>query len=207
MTYVKIAVKNIQIRILTNKIEMAKKRRNKGGVKKPPPVNKKRITPQSAKAKGRNLQQWVAAQISNVVKLPHGKDQDIESRPMGQSGTDVRLSSLALQRFPYSVECKWQESWSVPAFIRQAKDNLIVDTDWLLFMKRSREEVVVCMEAMAFFRLFQKVNPTLSQRDYVNDFENVFKMWSEFEKQAKFSNKEVEKLKNKRIPRRVKRKK
>ena len=44
------------------------------------------MKPQSAKAKGRTLQQWICKKISEFTGFPCGKDCPIESRPMGQSG-------------------------------------------------------------------------------------------------------------------------
>ena len=79
---------------------------------------KKRIKISSAKAKGRNLQKWVCGKISKLLNIPWGKDELIASREMGQSGTDVRLIGEALEKFPYSVECKWQETWSIPAWVK-----------------------------------------------------------------------------------------
>jgi len=120
-------------------------------------MKKKRISVQSAKAKGRKAQQWVMRKISNLTGIPCGKDELIASREMGQSGTDVRLIGKAQKAFPWSVECKWQESWSVPAFIRQAKENQKKGTDWLLLMKRNQHEYVICIDAEVFFKLLEKI--------------------------------------------------
>lgn len=118
-----------------------------------PKERKQRITVASAKAKGRNLQKLVCERISDVTGLPWGKDAPIESRPMGQMGVDVRLDREALKAFPFSVECKFQESWSVPAWIKQAKENQIPNTDWILVAKRSHEDPVVIIAIDTFFRL------------------------------------------------------
>lgn len=112
----------------------------------------------SAKAKGRRLQQWVCRQIAKVTGMEQGKDCPIESRPMGQSGVDVRLEKAALKKFPFSVECKNQQSWSVHQWIEQAKSNCLPNTDWLIVAKRNRAKEVVIMDARAFFRLIRKVN-------------------------------------------------
>jgi len=81
------------------------------------------MKPGSAKAKGRSLQRWVCKKIAELTGFEWGKDRPIESRPMGQSGADVRLESQVLDIFPFSVECKFQERWSVPKWIAQAKAN------------------------------------------------------------------------------------
>ena len=118
-------------------------------------MTKKRITVKSAKAKGRILQNWVAEKISQLLNIPYGKDELISSREMGQSGTDVRLIGKSLELFPFSVECKSTESWQIHEAIKQAKDNKKDGTDWLLFMKRSRQEPVVIMDAERFFELYK----------------------------------------------------
>ena len=107
----------------------------------------------SRKAKARELQKWTAEQIAKVTGYEHGKDKPIESRPMGQTGPDIRMEGAVLELFPFSVECKRQESWSVPAWIKQAKDNQIEETDWLLIARRSHEEPVVIIDATAFFEI------------------------------------------------------
>lgn len=131
--------------------------RNRGKIQSGENPKKKRIKVSSAKAKGRNLQKWVCEQISLLTGIPwssNGKeDCPISSRPMGQSGTDVRLESHVKKLFPFSVECKWCESWSVPAWIEQAKTNQEKGTNWLLICKRSRNNPVVIMDAEAFFEL------------------------------------------------------
>ena len=114
------------------------------------------ISPRSGKNKGAKLQQWVGKKISELVDLPFGKDEPIESRPMGQSGVDIRLDDRALELFPWAIECKWQESWNVPDFIRQAKNgrrDRYEDCDWILFMKKSKESPVAVMSGTAFFNL------------------------------------------------------
>lgn len=123
----------------------------------------KRITVASAKAKGRRLQNLVAEKISNLLGIPHGKDQLIQAREMGQSGTDVKLIGEALEKFKFSVECKAQENWSVHDWIEQAKRNKIKGTDWLLVAKRSGNEPVVVMDLDTFFRLL-KQRPSLKRK-------------------------------------------
>jgi len=110
----------------------------------------------SRKAKSRRLQNWTAEQIANLLECEWGKDCTVAPREMGQSGTDVRLIGDAQIQFPYSVECKNQETWAIPAWIRQAKDNQKDSTDWLLVCKRNNEKPVIVMDAEAFFRLLKE---------------------------------------------------
>lgn len=113
------------------------------------------IKTSSAKAKGRKLQQWMARKIAELIGMEYGKDCPVESRPMGQTGVDVRLEKEALKRFPFSVECKAQENWSIPAWIEQARGNTLPGTDWLLVAKKSRNSAIVVMEADTFFRIME----------------------------------------------------
>ena len=114
------------------------------------------ISISSRKAKGRHLQKYVAKRISEITGIASGKDEMIASREMGQSGSDVRLIGKAKKLFPFSIECKYQETWSVPAWIQQAKKNWKRKTDWLLFMRKNRHEEIVCMDAEAFFKFYKE---------------------------------------------------
>ncbi len=118
--------------------------------------NKTRITRASARSKGRTLQQWVCQKISELTELPWGKDEVIASREASQSGTDVRLVGEVKKQFPFSVECKWQESWSIPAWIEQAKSNQEPGMDWLLVVKKSRTKPIIVMDAERFFNLLKE---------------------------------------------------
>ena len=61
---------------------------------------------QSAKAKGRRLQQWVRDQLIEKLEV---HPEDVESRSMGAGGEDLIMARAAREKFPYSVECKNQE--------------------------------------------------------------------------------------------------
>ena len=116
---------------------------------------KKRISVSSAKSKGRELQKWTCEQISEVTGFEWGKDKPIESRPMGQSGVDVRMEKQVLESFPYSIECKRQEKWSVPSWIKQAKENEITGTSWLNIARSNRQEPVAIIDAVRFFEILR----------------------------------------------------
>ena len=117
---------------------------------------RRRITVGSAKAKGRRLQKWVCKRISELTGLPWGKDEPIESRPMGQSGPDVRLDREAKKVFPFAVECKYCERWSIPSWVGQARENVSEGMDWLLFVRRNRFPTIVILDAEVFFRILEK---------------------------------------------------
>lgn len=62
------------------------------------------MTPQSAKAKGRRLQQIVRDML--LKTFPALEKDDVRSTAMGQGGEDVQLSPAARKLFPYQIECK-----------------------------------------------------------------------------------------------------
>lgn len=117
-------------------------------------TKKKPITVASRKAKARRLQNSVAEKLSELTGLPWGKDELIAPREMGQSGVDVRLVGIALKLIALSIECKAQESWSVHDWIKQARENKLPNTDWLLIAKSSRNKPIVFMDSEAFWRMF-----------------------------------------------------
>jgi len=133
--------------------------------KKPVPVgtariNKdgsKRISVQSGKSKGRNLQKLVAKKISDLLGEPFGPDEDIASRPMGQSGCDIRISPRIRKMFPYSIECKNQERFNVVTAIQQAIENQMEGTEWLLVYSKNRFPTVISMDIDHFFKLLQRL--------------------------------------------------
>ena len=77
---------------------------------------------QSAKAKGRKLQQWVRDQIIEQLEV---HPEDIESRSMGAGGEDLIMARSARERFPYSIECKNQEKVNLWEAYKQACDCLL----------------------------------------------------------------------------------
>lgn len=99
-------------------------------------------TVQSKKARGRKLQQHVRDKLyETFTELEEG---DIRSTSMGAGGVDLQLSPQAKRLFPYSVECKNQESLSVWNSFAQAESNCETGTKPLLVFKRNRTDVY-CM--------------------------------------------------------------
>jgi hypothetical protein len=111
----------------------------------------------SGKAKSRVLQNWTARKIGELLGFAWGKDEMIAPREMGQGGVDVRLVADAKEQFPWSVECKNTEQWDLPGFIRQAKENRLPGTDWLVVVKKNRHEEVVVLDAEVFFDLLRLI--------------------------------------------------
>lgn len=111
----------------------------------------------SRKAKGRNLQKEIAEAISYILDEECGKDCPIQSREMGQSGVDIKLEKWLLKEFPFSIEVKAQDRWSVPAWIKQAEDNELENTNWLLFFQRKNKNPVAVIDAYVLFEILRKV--------------------------------------------------
>ena len=74
------------------------------------------MKPQSAKQKGRKLQQETRDAVREA--FPQLEEGDVRSNPMGAPGPDLLLSPAAHKVFPFDVECKNQEGiniWSALA--------------------------------------------------------------------------------------------
>ena len=79
-----------------------------------------KIKTQSAKAKGRKLQQWVRDLLIEKLDV---HPEDIESRSMGAGGEDLIMARAAREKFPFSIECKNVEKLNVWEAYKQAKEN------------------------------------------------------------------------------------
>ena len=106
------------------------------------------MKPQSAKAKGRKLQQWVRDQLIEHRDI---HPEDIESRSMGAGGEDLIMARDARQKFPFSIECKNQEKLNVWDAYQQATDNS-GDYDPILIMKKNGKRPLVVLDAENFIR-------------------------------------------------------
>jgi len=107
---------------------------------------------QSAKAKGRKLQQWVRDQIIEQLEV---HPEDIESRSMGAGGEDLIMARAARQRFPFSVECKNVEKLNVWDAYEQAKSNSN-DYEPIVIMKKNQKKPLVVVDADFFISLFKR---------------------------------------------------
>ena len=107
---------------------------------------------QSAKAKGRKLQQWVRDQIIEQLEV---HPEDIESRSMGAGGEDLIMARAARERFPFSVECKNVEKLNVWEAYEQAKSNSN-DYEPIVIMKKNQKKPLVVVDADFFISLFKR---------------------------------------------------
>ena len=122
---------------------------------------KKRIAVSSAKSKGRRLQQLICKKISELTGIEWGKDCAIESRPMGQCGADVRMETSVLKLFPFATECKYQESWSIYQWMKQAvaAQKRMPGTSWVLFVRKNdmKPTSITVLDTNTFFRMLELI--------------------------------------------------
>ena len=111
---------------------------------------------QSAKAKGRRLQQWVRDQLIEKLEV---HPEDIESRSMGAGGEDLIMARAAREKFPYSIECKNVEKLNVWDAYSQAIENS-GDYEPLVVMKKNGKKPLVVVDAEYFVRLHNEGTDT-----------------------------------------------
>ena len=107
---------------------------------------------QSAKAKGRRLQQWVVQQLIETFDI---HPEDIKSCSMGAGGEDVQMARSAREKFPYSVECKNVEKLNIWDAYDQAKANA-GDYEPIVVMKKNGKTPLVVVDAEYFMKIHQK---------------------------------------------------
>ena len=104
---------------------------------------------QSAKAKGRRLQQWVVKQLIETFDI---HPEDIKSCSMGAGGEDVVMARAAREKFPHSVECKNVEKLNVWDAYDQAKANA-GNYEPIVIMKKNGKKPLVIIDAEYFINL------------------------------------------------------
>ena len=114
-------------------------------------VLKKRMSPRSAKAKGRKLQQWVVEQLLSVFKglTP----LDVRSTPMGVNGVDVQLSTAAFTRFSYDIECKNTERMTTLYNYYEQATGHESGGEPLLVIKMNHKKPLAVVDAEHFIRM------------------------------------------------------
>jgi len=106
---------------------------------------------QSAKAKGRRLQQWFRDLLIEELEV---HPEDIESRSMGAGGEDLIMARAARAKFPYSIECKNQESVNVWKSYEQAVENS-GNYEPIVIIKRNKSKPLVLIDAEHFVSLLK----------------------------------------------------
>jgi len=113
----------------------------------------KRISVQSAKAKGRNLQKWTR---DKLLEFSDGLEpDDVKSTSMGAGGEDVQLSPAARRQWPISIECKAKKAFAFYKDYDQAKANCPDGAEPILVCKGDRKKPMVIVDAEYFFKEFK----------------------------------------------------
>ena len=121
---------------------------------------------QSAKAKGRRFQQWVRDLLIEKLEV---HPEDIESRSMGAGGEDLIMARAAREKFPYSIECKNQESVNVWKAYEQSEENS-GDYEPICFIKRNNQKPLVIVDAEYFVKLHVSSDKPAILRAYAEYF-------------------------------------
>ena len=109
---------------------------------------------QSRKAKGRRLQQQFMQLLIEKLDID---PEDIESRAMGSGGEDLIMSKAARHKFPYSIECKNQESLNIWKAWEQANGNKGM-YEPLVVIKKNGVKPLVVLDAENFLEMIKEFN-------------------------------------------------
>mgnify|MGYP003651573497 FL=1 len=107
---------------------------------------------QSAKAKGRRLQQWIRDKLVESLEVDV---EDVRSVSMGAGGEDILLSKAARDKFPFSIEAKNQERVNLWKSWEQANKNKGIYSP-MLVIKRNGQTPLVVLEADEFFEMVNR---------------------------------------------------
>ena len=108
----------------------------------------------SAKAKGRRLQQQFMQLLIEKLDID---PEDIESRAMGSGGEALIMSKAARHKFPYSIECKNQESLNIWKAWEQANGNKGL-YEPLVVIKKNGVKPLVVLDAENFVDMIKEFN-------------------------------------------------
>ena len=112
------------------------------------------MRPQSAKAKGRRLQQQFRELLIEELGI---HPEDIESRSMGAGGEDLIMARAAREKFPYSIECKNVEKLNVWEAYKQAEENS-KNYEPVVVMKKNNHKTLVVIDAEHFVKIHKDFN-------------------------------------------------
>lgn len=108
----------------------------------------------SAKAKGRRACKEVVDLI--LSSFPDLTELDVRVTPSGVTGVDVQLSQKAFDLLPFAIECKNTETLNIWKALEQARSHVKGTEMPLLFFKKNKNELQVCLSAKNFFLLLCK---------------------------------------------------
>lgn len=116
------------------------------------------MTPQSAKQKGRRLQQLVRDKFLSI--FPELTDRDIKSTSMGAQGEDIQLSSAAFALIPFYIEAKNREKIAIYKWFEQSK----VKEDVLLVVKENNKAPLAIVTLDVFTRMLKELDDLKKNR-------------------------------------------
>jgi hypothetical protein len=109
---------------------------------------------QSAKSKGRRLQQAVAKALVDASNGALEPD-DVRSTAMGVNGADVQLSPAARRIYPFDIECKNVEKLNIWDAIAQAKTH--GPNKPAVCFSRNNEDIYIAIKLEDFLQFYKKV--------------------------------------------------
>ena len=112
------------------------------------------MTPQSAKAKGRNFQKYVRDML--LKTFPSLEQDDVRSTSMGAGGEDLQLSPAARKLIPYQIECKAKAKSQIHTYYEQAKTHGKYEP--IVIVKMDRKESLVVVRLEHFVELLKRLN-------------------------------------------------
>jgi hypothetical protein len=83
--------------------------------------------------------------------------EDVESRSMGAGGEDLIMARAAREKFPYSIECKNQESLNIWKAWEQANGNKGM-YEPLVVIKKNGVRPLVVLDAENFLDMIRNFN-------------------------------------------------
>lgn len=118
------------------------------------------MRPQSAKAKGRRLQQEVRDAV--LAAFPELEPDDVRSTSMGASGADILLSPAARKRFPFYVEAKNRETLNIWKALEQAEKGVVgwgpnVESDPLVVFRRNKSRTYAALPFETLIGLLKEI--------------------------------------------------
>lgn len=105
----------------------------------------------SAKAKGRRC----AVEVKELLEkyAPDLRPGDIEVTSSSVTGRDVKLSPAARELYPLAIECKNTEAINIWAAFKQAETYTKSNEETpIVFFRRNRSELMVCLKAEDFIK-------------------------------------------------------
>tara|TARA_Y100000741_G_scaffold343688_1_gene307696 strand:- start:89 stop:583 length:495 start_codon:yes stop_codon:yes gene_type:complete len=133
------------------------------------------MRPQSAKSKGRRLQQKIVADLyETFAQLGDG---DIRSTSMGAGGEDILLSAAARKLIPFSFEAKNQERVNIWEAYTQCKANCGEHAPAVV-IKKNHSDMLCLIQWSTFLDLLKSANMSVEQptMETVVDVQNISEM-------------------------------